>query len=227
MRVLFLFLVLANLAFFAWITLVPGTDSSTDPRPLRAELDPGLIRVLPPAPPAAAAPKPAAVPAPATTASAPPPVAGACIEWGSFTLAATPAAEQALEPLGLGARVTRQQVEETASWWVYMPPQGNRQNAQKKAAELKSLGVDEWFIVADEGRWRWAVSLGVFRTEEAAKNRLEALRARGVRSALMGERELQVPKIWLQARNLDAAQVARWREIAAASPGSALRDCAP
>lgn len=222
MRALFLFLVLANLAFFAWVMLAPRADQA-DPRPLRAQIDPEKIRVLPPAPEdASPAPKPTPAPPAATPAPAP---AGACLEWGSFTLADAPAAEQALAPLALGPRLSQRRVEETAGWWVYMPPQGNRQTALKKAAELKALGVEEQFVIADEGRWRWAISLGVFRTEEAAKNRLEALKNRGVRSALVGERELQVPKVWLQARDLDAEATARWKGIAAAFPGAEFRDC--
>jgi len=233
MRLVFLLLVLANLAFFAWTTLVRDADPGTDRRPLRAQIEPDRIRVLPAqGVTAAPAPKPQALePAVAPAASAAPAASSAqavaaCIEWGSFTLTAVPAAETALAPLALGARLARRQVEETASWWVYMPPQGNRQTAQKKGAELKALGVEEWFIVADEGRWRWAVSLGVFRTEESARKYLESLQARGVRSALVGARETQVPKVWLQARGLEAAQLARWREIALAWPGVEFRDCA-
>lgn len=224
MRVLFLFLLLANLAFFAWYTLLAPENPGTDARPARAQIDPGKIRLLPASPVAApSAPKPKPEPSPASASAA----TGTCIEWGSFTLADAPAAEKALQPLALGARLSQRRVEETAGWWVYMPPQGNRANAQKKSVELQGLGIEDWFIVADEGRWRWAVSLGVFRTEEAAKNRLEALRAKGVRTALLGERELQVPKIWLQARNAEAAQIARWREIAQAWPGAEMRACTP
>ncbi|MGE0874078.1 MAG: SPOR domain-containing protein [Burkholderiales bacterium] len=234
MRLVFLLLVLANLAFFAWSTLLHDADRGSDQKPLRAQIEPDRIRVLPATGMAAAtapkpqAPQPAvAAPAPAAApAAAPTQAVAACIEWGSFTLTAAPAAEAALAPLALGTRLARRQVEETANWWVYMPPQGNRQNAQKKGAELKALGVEEWFIVADEGRWRWAVSLGVFRTEESARKYLDALQARGVRSALVGARETQVPKVWLQARGVDPAQLARWREIALAWPGVELRDCA-
>jgi len=228
MRALFLFLLLANLAFYAWVNLVPASAPGIDARPLAAELEADKIRVLPRAPsaqPAAPVPPSATTAAAKPVAAAPAPPAGACVEWGSFTLADVAAAERALEPLALGARLTQRRTEETAGWWVYMPPQGNRPNAQKKAVELKGLGVDEWFIVADDSRWRWAISLGVFRTEEAAKSRLETLRARGVRSALVGEREMQVPKVWLQARNLEPAQLARWKEITPAWPGIELRDC--
>jgi hypothetical protein len=93
------------------------------------------------------------------------------------------------------------------------------------AAELKQLGVSEFFIVQEDGAYRWAVSLGVFRTEEAAQARLAALRARGVRTARVGTRETMVPKIWLQVKGVDAPLQARLKEIARQVDGSELRNC--
>ena len=52
---------------------------------------------------------------------------GACIEWGSFTLADAARAELALEPLALGARLAQRRTEEQAAWWVFIPSQGSRQ----------------------------------------------------------------------------------------------------
>jgi hypothetical protein len=69
------------------------------------------------------------------------------------------------------------------------------------------------------------VSLGVFRSEEAAQARLAALREQGVRSARVGERE--VPRVWLQVKGVDAPLEARLREIAQQAPGSELRECVP
>lgn len=217
MRVLFLLLLLANLAFFAWARFFAPPHPSTDPRPPAQQIEPDKLAILTPAQVASAqAPKgkPIAEAAPA-----------ACVEWGGFSVADARRAEQALEPLALGARLGQRRAEETAGWWVYIAAQPNRQAAQKKAAELKGLGVDEWFIVQDEGRWRWAISLGVFRSEAAARSRLETLTAKGVRSALVGERETQLEKIWLQLRNVDAALAARLKELSAGFEGSELRDC--
>jgi len=83
----------------------------------------------------------------------------------------------------------------------------------------------EWYILPDEGSMRWAVSLGVFSTEEAAKTRLETLRARGVRSAQTGERDTQVAKIWFQLRGTDAALQGKLKGFAKALPGTEIRDC--
>lgn len=225
MRTLFLLLLAAGVGFFAWTNFLAAPDPAVDPQPLRQQIHPEQLRIvqegeLAKAPPAATA-KAAPPPAP------PEPAPLACLEWGSFSPAEAVRAEQLLEPLALGARLAQYRGEETAGWWVFIPAQPNRAAAQKKAAELKKLGVDEYFVVQEEGRQRWALSLGVFRSEEAAKARLEALRAKGVRSAVVGQRDTRVPKVWFQARSVDAALRARLQEIAKEFQGATLHECAP
>jgi hypothetical protein len=220
-RALFLVLLLANIGFFAWWRYLSPPETPADPAPLARQIDPGKLKVVAPAdlpPPAPqAAPKPAP-PAPVATALK-------CIEWGSFTLTDAPRAEKALEPLALGVRLGQRRTEETASWWVYIPSQKNRQGALRKAEELRSLGVGEYFIMQEEGPQRWALSLGVFRSEDAAQARLAALRQQGVRSAQVGQRETVVPKVWLQVSNVDPVLERRLTEIALQMEGSELRAC--
>ena len=223
MRALFLALLLANLAFFAWSRYGASGDAA-DAAPLARQIEPGKLKLIAPGdlPPPAPPKKPAAPVVAPAAASAP---AIACLEWGSFTLADAPGAEKALGPLALGERLAQRRTEETAGWWVYMPSQGSRQAAIRKAAELKKLGVDEYFIVQEEGAYRWALSLGVFRTEEAARARLAALGSQGVRTARIGARETVVPKVWLQVKAVDAPLQARLKEIARQVEGSELREC--
>lgn len=213
MRTLFLLLLFANAAFFAWSRYVAPPESAADPAPLGRQVEPEKLRIiaardLPPPPP----PKPAAV-------------ATQCLEWGSFTLADAPRAEKTLEPLALGPRLAQRQTEETAGWWVFIAPQANRPAALKKAAELKGLGIEDYFVVQEEGANRWALSLGVFRTEESAQARLAALRRQGVRSAQAAPRETLVAKIWLQVKSVDAALEAKLKEIALQIDGSELKTC--
>jgi len=82
-------------------------------------------------------------------------------------------------------------------------------------------------VMADDSQYRWALSLGVFRTEEGAQTRLSTLRSQGVRTARIGPREFIVPKIWLQVKAVDAATEARLKEIAGQIEGSELRACPP
>ncbi|HYI85647.1 MAG TPA: SPOR domain-containing protein [Burkholderiales bacterium] len=219
MRALFLALLFANLALYAWWRY--GVPENAAPAPLSRQIAPDKLKVVAPAnlPPVSATKPPPSPPVPAPAAAA------ACLEWGSFTVADAPRAEQALESLGLGARVAQRRSEEQAGWWVFIPPQANRQSALRKAAELKELGVEDYFVVQEDGAFRWALSLGVFRTEEAAQARLAVVRGQGVRTARVGVRETVVPKVWLQVKGVDAPLQLRLKEIARQVEGSELKDC--
>ncbi len=225
MRLVFLLLLAANLGFFAWMRFLAAPDPAVDRQPLSQQLDPDKLRIVPDTE-IAQAPPPAPVPKPQPAPPEPVPVPIACLEWGSFSPGDAARVEPRLEPLALGARLAQYRGEETAGWWVYIPPQGNRAGALRKAAELKKLGVNEYFVVQDEGRLRWAVSLGVFRAEDKAKAHLDALRAQGVRSAVIGQRETRVPKVWFQVRGVEPALHARLQEIAREFEGATLHECA-
>lgn len=227
MRLLFLLLLAANLGVFAWMRFLVAPDPAVDREPLTQQLDPGKLRVVSAAELARTkTAAPAAKPRPNAAPAAPEPVPIACLEWGSFSPGDATRAAQRLEPLALGARLAQYRGEETAGWWVYIPPQANRAGALRKAAELKKLGVQEYFVVQEEGRLRWAVSLGVFRAEDKAKAHLDALRAQGVRSAVIGQRETRVPKVWFQVRGVEPALHARLQEIAREFEGATLHECA-
>jgi len=213
-RTVFLLVVLVNVLFFAWSRYVAPPEAVADPQPLVRQIEPQKLKVIAPGelPPVAARPAPA-------------PMVLKCIEWGSFTVADASQAQAALEPLQLGPRLGQRRTEESAGWWVFIPPQGSRPAAQKKAAELKALAVDDYFVVQEDGPYRWALSLGVFRSEEAAQARLTTLREQGVRSAQVGPRETPVAKVWLQVKAVDAGLYARLKEVARGMEGSELREC--
>lgn len=212
MRTLFFLLLLANVVFFAYgrlgDALFPGESQL-----LQQQINPQAIKVLP-----------AAQLAKAVAAKREKTVA--CLEWGAFVAGEAARAEEALALLALGSKLAQRRVDETATWWVFMPPQGSRQAATVKAGELKRLGVEDYFIVQDDPNFRFAVSLGVFRTREAAGNRLEQLRAKGVRTAQVGARDTQLQKIWFQVRDAPEAVVAKLNDLRQGFPGSELKDCA-
>ncbi len=216
MKALFFLLLAANLALAAFVfsDAVPRGESYR-PEPLRPE----KIRVLS----AGASPQ---APAPILAAAAPPPApapAAACLEWGPFSAGELPAATEAIGKLQLGERLQLRQLEDDSGYWVYIPPLKSRQEAEKKVAELKNLGVTDYFLVQDNGRWKNAVSLGVFRTEEAARVQLAALQEKGVRSAQSGKREHLVKLSLFSVREPDEALSEKLVELKQEFPGSELK----
>lgn len=219
MRILFFILALANAAFFAYARLGSGAQASGDAQIVGQQLNPGKIRLLAPQQLGALTRKPEPPKAAAATA--------VCIEWGAFLGTDTARAGQSLEPLALGAKLTQRKLDELAGFWVYISPLASRQAATQKAAELKRLGVDDYFVVPDDPKWRNGISLGVFKTEDAAKARLAAVRARGVKSASVGARETQTAKTYFQVHDADPGVVAKLNELKQGFPGTEVHECAP
>jgi cell division protein FtsN len=125
----------------------------------------------------------------APVAVAPVDVSFSCLEWGEFQLSELTNVEARLKSLSFGNHQSRQPAQNVTSTIVYIPPLVSKAAAEKKAEELKSLGVNDFFIIQDNSsNMRWGISLGVFKSEEAAKQLLARLINQGVRSAILGTR---------------------------------------
>jgi len=222
-RIVFFLLLLANLAFFAWAYFA-GAGRSDESQLVEQQLNPQEIRLLSADQIARLAAERAKQAVERPKAALRTPVG--CLELGAFSPAEAPRVQQALEPLALGARLSQRRVEEVASFWVFMPPLRNRQAANQKAVELRKLGVEDFFIVQEDPKLRFAISLGVFRTEEAARSRLGELRTKGVRTARVGPKETSGQKVYFAVKDVPDALVARLNDLRQSFAGAELRDCA-
>lgn len=227
MRIAFFLLLFANVCFFAWSYFGTGSASS-ETQLIDQQVNPQAIRLLSAEQVTALAAERTkqtaerAKPAPPSKATV-----AECLELGPFNLADVLRVEQALEPLGLGARLAQRRTDEVASYWVFMPSQGNRQAANRKSAELRKLGVEDFFILQEDHNLKFAISLGVFKTEDAAKARLGDLRAKGVRSAQVGSRETTVQKVHFVVRDVPDALTPKLNDVRHGFPGSELKGCPP
>jgi hypothetical protein len=104
-----------------------------------------------------------------------------------------------------------------------VPPLKTKPETDRKVGELKALGVGDFSIVQDAGQWRNAISLGTFRTEEAAQGYLARLKERGVRSAVVERRESFPKHIAFLVREPDEALVARLATLQQEFPASELK----
>ncbi len=150
------------------------------------------------APPGAAPATPAPNPVP-TAASASPGVVGplACRAFPPIDEERAAALRNALEQSG--ASVDERRTEQGASYLVYLPPSENSAQAQQRLAELRRIGRDDAFVIQD-GPMRLAISLGLFRFENAARAMVDQLaRAGETRAQIMPRPPIQV-RITLQAR---------------------------
>lgn len=235
LKTLFWLLLTVNGGLFALYRGYLGSliADGREPQRMTNQLHPDKVRLLSAsaaaalATPVAAAlaapvPEPAAAPAPVAAAR---PVLIACTEIGNFEPLEAKRFEQQLAALALGDRQARRNVKEVASHMVYIPPLGDKEAADNKAGELKRIGITNYFIIQDNSSLRWGISLGVFKTEEAAKNHLANLNRQGVHSARIGARSVTSSKMAFQLHDLDTASKARLDTIKTRFPAQDMRQC--
>lgn len=149
----------------------------------------------------------------------------ACVEIGNFVQPDAQLFERQLVSLALGERLQRRAVKEVASHMVYIPPQIDKEAAEKKAGQLRHFGVTNFFIIQENSNYKWGISLGVFKTEEAAQNHLDSLIKQGVQSARIGARSVTTNKLAFQLRDLDPATKASLDKIKSDFPNQEIRQC--
>jgi hypothetical protein len=128
-----------------------------------------------------------------------------CLEWGDFSGSDLMHATAALSALQLADKLSQRQIERDIGYWVYIAPLRNKAAVNRKIAELKALGVREYFVVQTSGHWLNAISLGVFKTRDAAQNFLQDLYTNGVRTAQVGERASKLKATLFILNKVDAA----------------------
>jgi hypothetical protein len=230
LKFIFWSLVAVNAALFAYGRGYLGHFSGNEREPQRLlnQLNAGELAIVSPEKANnASAATAAAASAAASAAAKDTPEAQACLEIGSFVIADARRFETQLAPLNLGDRQSRHNLPgtEVSSYIVHMPPQGSKEGADKKAAELRALGVTNYFIMSDNSPLRWAISLGVFKTESAAQNQLAALMKQGVRTARVTPRMSGSKLLAFQFRDVDAALKAKLEQIRGGFPNTDTRDC--
>jgi hypothetical protein len=226
LKKIFWVLLAGNAVFFAamqWGGLLTAEpDALAPPSALNGE----KVRLLA-APPAVSSP-PAILPTLAvSSAAASAPAAreaGACMEWGEFSGADLARATAAMGELQLDGRLGRREVEYSIGYWVYIPPQKDKAAVAQKIEQLKARGVTEYFVVQEAGAWLNAISLGVFKTREAAENFVSQLKTRDVRSAQVGERSSRLKVTVFVLNGLDAVTAGKLAALHGDFPGSELRE---
>ncbi|MCC7683980.1 SPOR domain-containing protein [Janthinobacterium sp. FW305-128] len=196
-----------------------------EPARLKNQLQAGKLTLL--TQEQATAPAVATAPAPVAAETPAPPPSYACTEVGNFLLADGRRFEAQVAALSLGDRQSRRNVagQDISSYMVYIPPQGSKEGADRKAGELKQLGVTNYFIMNENSPLRWGISLGVFKSETSAQSQLASLNKQGVHSARVAPRYSASKQFAYQFRDLDAATRARLAEITKQFDEQELRSC--
>lgn len=232
MKFIIFLLVLANLLFYAFAAGLFGHAGNPDAARLVQQVAPETIRLVSRGEPStAAAPEasPAPVPAPANDDVLATAVASAdkvCLHWDAMQEQDANRLAMALEGKVEGFSLeSREASADSTGWWVFIPPLPDKAAADKKAAELRQLGISDYFVIQEAGPNRLAVSLGVFSSEKSAQDRLAELKAKGIRSVRLTVRPGKEARVSLEARGPAAGRDALLALAAKALPKARAKDC--
>lgn len=234
MKLVFLLLLLLNIALLAWQQGVFGrfAESGREPERMTRQMQPDRFRVLNEkevqelrerASQSRAA---AASTAGTSTAPAAPDlsVSQACVEFGDFIGTDVSRVEAALLQLGLGSRQTARQVEIPGLFIVYLPPYKTRAEAERVAADLNQRGVKDMMILSD-GPLRLGISLGAFRDAELARAHAAAVEKLGVKNVRVSDKPNPIMATRYQLRELDVPAAQQLASIRKEFPAQSVRPC--
>lgn len=183
LRPFFFLLVFANLIFFAWTQGYFGTaNENREPERLSQQLQADKLRIV----------RDVAAP------SAPKAAELACRIINGLAMANAEALKSAVQGVGGEAKILPAS-EQQQQFLVLIAELPNQAAAEKKAAELVRFGVTEQTTVPLDGG-RFEIVLGRFPAETAAREFLQGLMKRGIKSARVEAREQPALKARVEAR---------------------------
>jgi hypothetical protein len=210
---------IAALVYFNVDVIAPPKPSAVKP-----DIQPEKMKVLTPAEVEAMPKRQEAVTAtPASTVAPLVNETTACYEWGIFEPAKLNDVVTVVNALSIKHQVVQQSSQEAVRYWVYKPPLPSDAAAQEKAEELKTLGIEDFFVV-QEPKWRNAISFGVFRDEQLATNLVNDLRHRGVREVVKSIRNQGNGHSTLVLQDVTNTLLAQLKKNQPDFPGTAIKE---
>lgn len=207
-RLSFFLLVFANLLFFAWAQGYFGaSDDGREPQRLAQQLHPEKLRTVP------------AAQGPAVSKDA-----SVCRVVNGLAVAAAETLRAAVEAGGGSAAIVP--LAEPMRYLVVITDLANQAAAEKKAAELTRFGVEQQTAVAlEDGRHE--IVLGSFAGEAAAREFLQGLAKRGIKSARMDGREAAATQARVEARGVASVLLQQLPKLIAPHAEASIGECTP
>jgi hypothetical protein len=217
LRVIFLCLLLANGAFYAWShdflrVYGIGPVVQSEPERLARQVHPEWVRLL----------SPEEVKAADALAQADL-VPKECLQAGPFNTQQADKLRVALEPYLPAGSWLLDSTMLPERWIVYMGKFPSAEALAKKRGELANLDLK--FEVLNDPALEFGLSLGAFETREAAAADLARLGQRGIRTARV-VREHEASQVWqLKLTSVTAAMKPQLDALRASLDGKTLKKC--
>lgn len=183
LRLFVIILVLANLVLLVLVRGWLGAPPSGAAARRAAPLHPERVHLLSTEPYVPVASTPPADAAPTTA-----PVDTACLRLTGLKRDAVTHLHETIQGQSSGVQMAERITAGSHSYWVHLTPAANRVQAERRAAELKALGVNDLFVTSETHPKPYTVSIGVFKDEAIAREAVKRLENIGIKDVEMDTR---------------------------------------
>jgi hypothetical protein len=222
MKLAFLLLMLVNVLLFAWQHGVFGDYGSggREPERVARQIEPERVRVLTEKDVQALRER-----ARQNSGVLDLNTAQACLEFGDFGAGEAARAEKALAALAPAVKMSVTPIDAPGWYMVYLPPFKTLAEAERRAEDLRKLGIKDMLVMNENSAMKFAISLGSFRDPNSAKAHLAALEKNGIKGVRLADRPSTITLTRFQVRDLDAAAVRQLATLRGDFPAQTLRSC--
>lgn len=149
----------------------------------------------------------------------------ACVEIGNFNASEARNFSSQLAEITPAIKSIRRDVQDVVKHMVYLPSLGSKEAADKKVDEIQRLGITEFFVIQDTTPLRYGISLGIFKSEEAAQTHVANLLHRGVSGARVVSRNVSGHKVAFQLQDLNNDAQAAVDKLKVSFPNQEMHRC--
>ena len=227
MKALVFLLILFNLLFYAFTQGYFGQAEHPDAGRIEKQVLAEGMRIVSrgEVPPEPAKPEIAPEPPQPEVVNKSATVEPACFAWASLSVAEADQLNALLEKKFTEFKFTRQIVAgEANGWWVFVPSLPGKAEVDKKAGEIRQLGITDYFVILD-GPNRFAISLGVYSSEKGGQERLAEVKEKGVRSARLAPRPSKDGTVNVQATGPAEGKPALLEAVGKVLPKAEAQGC--
>ncbi len=218
LRLTFWILLVANVVMFAATQTYTGAPVKKDEpqslQPIRTE----KIRLLP-----SVLMSPQSKPA--ATSATEKVETTSCLEIGEFDAAGAKLFEEKTKAFMPADSLERLLTPGPSSFMVYLPPAPNKKTAEKRITELQKKGIGNYFLITNGKQFRNAISLGIFKNEETAKNLVAKLQKLGFDDVTTHARTRPAESTSYMIKNADKTQMQQLELVLAYFPHTSKKEC--
>ena len=135
------------------------------------------------------------------------PETSGCLEIGEFDTETAKRFEGKVKSAMPDVSLEKSYAQNPSSYMVYLSAAKSKKEAEKRIAELQKKGISNYYLITNGSQFKYAISLGIFKHEDTAKNLVGQLRGLGFEDSDIHVRTTPAESAYYRISNPDSKQL--------------------